>query len=117
MPASDQNRDGDNRLRLDKWLWFARIVKTRDDAQQLVETGHVRINRTKVTKPAHAVKPGDVLTIALNTRVRVLEITALALRRGDANAARLLYREAGAVMPPPESHLPQKEDASDNGSC
>ncbi len=117
MPASDQNRDGDNRLRLDKWLWVARVVKTREDAQRLVETGHVRINRNKVTKPGHAVRPGDVLTIALNTRVLVLEVTAFAQRRGDAAAARLLYREAGAAMPPPESHPPQKEDASGGGSC
>ena len=45
MLASDQTAGGENRQRIDKWLWFARIVKTREDAASLVEGGHVRINR------------------------------------------------------------------------
>jgi ribosome-associated heat shock protein Hsp15 len=106
LPASDQTQATDGRLRLDKWLWFARVVKTREDAQRLIETGHVRLNRVKVVKPGHTVKPGDVLTIALNARVRVLEITALAPRRGDAASARLLYCESGdgwRGLPQPEA--------------
>lgn len=92
MPASD---DTPGRQRLDKWLWFARVVKTREDAASLVESGHVRINGQKTQKPGHAVKPGDALTIVLHTRVRVLHVEALAQRRGPADAARQLYREAG----------------------
>ena len=78
MPANDQTGAGESRQRLDKWLWFARIVKTREDSQSLIEAGHVRINRAKVTKPGHGVKPGDVLTIVLNARVRVLRVEAFA---------------------------------------
>jgi ribosome-associated heat shock protein Hsp15 len=103
------------RQRLDKWLWFARIVKTREAASALVEQGHVRVNRNKVSKPAHDVKPGDVLTIVLNTRVRVLHVEGLAQRRGQAVDARLLYREPG--MSVSGGHAPQKEDASEDGSC
>jgi ribosome-associated heat shock protein Hsp15 len=103
------------RQRLDKWLWFARVVKTRDAAVSLVESGHVRLNRIKILKPSHDVKPGDVLTIALNTRVRVLHVAAIALRRGPAPAARALYREPG--MPTAEPSPDQKEDASEDGNC
>jgi ribosome-associated heat shock protein Hsp15 len=92
LPASEASGA---RQRLDKWLWTARVVKTREDAASLVESGHVRINGQKTLKPGHAVKPGDALTIVLNSRVRVMHITALAERRGPAEAARLLYEEPG----------------------
>lgn len=92
MAASDETP---GRQRLDKWLWFARVVKTREDAAKLVEAGHVRLNGQKTLKPGHAVKPGDVLTIVLNSRVRVLHVARLAERRGSASVASLTYREAG----------------------
>jgi ribosome-associated heat shock protein Hsp15 len=87
------------RQRLDKWLWIARVVKTREDAAELVESGHVRINGRKTLKPGHSVKSGDVLTIVLNARVRVLHIEGLGERRGPAETARGLYREAGMSGP------------------
>ena len=96
MPASEP---AGARQRLDKWLWFARVVKTREAAAALVESGHVRLNGQKTLKPGHAVKEGDVLTIVLNTRVRVLHIAALAERRGPPEAGRLLYREPGMSKP------------------
>lgn len=95
------------RQRLDKWLWIARVVKTREAAVGLVESGHVRINGQKTLKPGHGVKPGDVLTIVLNTRVRVLHISGLGARRGPAEEARGLYGEAGMSAQPDEA--PQKE--------
>ena len=87
----------ETRQRLDKYLWFARIVKTRDLAQALVEGGQVRLNRAKVIKPGHDVAPGDHLTIALHGKVRVLKILALAPRRGPATVAKLLYEEIDAA--------------------
>ena len=92
MAASDELP---GRQRLDKWLWCARIVKTREDAAGLVESGHVRLNGQKTLKPGHGVRPGDALTIVLNTRVRVLHVMGMAARRGPAEAARQLYREPG----------------------
>jgi ribosome-associated heat shock protein Hsp15 len=79
------------RQRLDKWLWHARVVKARTSAAALVEAGHVRINGVRERAPGHAVKAGDVLTIALDRSVRVLRIVGFAERRGDASAARVLY--------------------------
>jgi ribosome-associated heat shock protein Hsp15 len=78
--------------RLDRWLWFARIVKSRTSAAQLVENGKVRVNRMRVVKPSHPVREGDVLTIALRGEVRVLEVLAMGVRRGPSTEARLLYR-------------------------
>lgn len=81
------------RQRLDKWLWHARIVRTRSDAQALVAAGRVRLNGARQTAPGHAVKAGDVLTVNLDGGVRLLKITAFAARRGDAAAGRQLYAE------------------------
>ena len=81
------------RQRLDKWLWHARVVKARSSAAALVEAGHVRINGVREKAPGHAVKPGDVLTVALDNSVRILKVVAFAERRGDATAARVLYED------------------------
>lgn len=80
-------------LRLDKFLWFARIVKTRALAQALAEGGHVRRNGQPVDKASAPVKIGDVLTFAQRGTVRVLRVEALPARRGPALEARLLYRD------------------------
>jgi ribosome-associated heat shock protein Hsp15 len=81
------------RQRLDKWLWHARVVKARTSAAALVESGHVRINGVRESAPGHAVKRGDVLTIALDRSVRVLKVVGFAERRGDATTARVLYED------------------------
>ena len=75
------------------------MVKTREAAAGLVEAGHVRVNGPKSLKPGHAVKAGDVLTIVLNTRVRVLHVRGLGERRGTAEQARTLYTEAAMSGP------------------
>lgn len=90
----------DERQRLDKWLWFARVVKTRSLAAKLVVDGHVRVNALRVETPAKPVGPGDVLTIALERRIAVLRIVGIAARRGPYSEARLLFEdlsEAGAA--------------------
>ena len=79
------------RQRLDKWLWHARVVKARTSAAALVAQGHVRINGVREQSPGHAVKAGDVLTIGLDRGVRVLKVIGFSDRRGDAQAARVLY--------------------------
>ena len=89
--------------RLDRWLWFARVVKSRTLAATLVEAGKVRINRLKVTKPSYAVKPGDVLTIILGPRVRILKIEAIGARRGPATEAQTLFEDLSPPMAPPTS--------------
>jgi len=85
-----------DRQRLDKWLWHARVVKARTSAAALVESGHVRINGAREKSPGHAVKLGDVVTIALDNSVRLLKVAGFAERRGDAAAARVLYEDLQA---------------------
>jgi ribosome-associated heat shock protein Hsp15 len=82
-----------DRQRIDRWLWNARVVRTRNAAAALVTAGNVRLNGVRVTAPGRDLKLGDVLTISLYARVRVLKVTALTPRRGDASAASLLYDE------------------------
>ena len=84
--------------RADKWIWFARIVKTRADAASLVTHGHVRVNGARIAAPAHALKRGDVLTIALDRRVRLVKILDFAQRRGDARQAAGLYADLSAAQ-------------------
>ncbi|HEX8366849.1 MAG TPA: RNA-binding S4 domain-containing protein [Allosphingosinicella sp.] len=80
-------------LRLDKFLWFARIVKTRALAQALAEQGRIRI-AGRVADRAHApVRVGDVLSFAQRGAVRVLQIDALPTRRGPPAEARALYTD------------------------
>jgi ribosome-associated heat shock protein Hsp15 len=88
-----------DRQRLDKFLWHARVVKARTSAAQLVEKGHVRINGVRETAPGHAVRSGDVLTIALDRNIRLLKVIGFSERRGDASAARALYEDLQQVPP------------------
>jgi ribosome-associated heat shock protein Hsp15 len=80
-------------LRLDKFLWFARIVKTRALAQRLAEGGRLRIGGRAVGRAHAPVRIGDVLSFALGGRVRVIRVEAIPARRGPAPEARLLYSE------------------------
>jgi ribosome-associated heat shock protein Hsp15 len=80
-------------LRLDKFLWFARIVKTRSAAQVLAEDGRIRI-AGRVVDRAHApVRVGDVLSFAHRGQIRVLRVETLPARRGPPAEARALYSE------------------------
>lgn len=80
-------------LRLDKFLWFARIVKTRALAQALAEMGRLRLNNRVVDKAHAPVRAGDVLSFAQRGTVRVLKVEALPVRRGPPAEARALYSE------------------------
>ena len=90
-----------DRQRIDKWLWFARLARTRTLAQKLAISGRVRINRAKNASASQAVKVGDILTIALDSGVRVLKIIDAGVRRGPAAEARLLYEDLSPPAPPP----------------
>jgi ribosome-associated heat shock protein Hsp15 len=92
--------EGDDRLRIDKWLWFARLAKTRTLAQKLAASGRIRVNRQKNDSPARLLRPGDVLTVALDSGVRVLRVAAIGTRRGPASEARLLYEDLTPPQPP-----------------
>jgi len=82
--------------RLDRWLWHARFARTRSTAQKLVADGHVRLNREKVTQSSRQVRAGDVLTLALPRQVKVVEVKALAEKRGSYAIAQTLYADLSA---------------------
>jgi len=84
-----------DRQRIDKWLWHARLVKTRTAAAGLVTGGRVRVNGGRVTAPGQALKIGDVVTTALDGRVCVWRVEQFSERRGDADAGRALYTDMG----------------------
>ncbi len=114
MPGATPLPAGSNpaRQRLDKWLWFARVVKTRSLAARLVTEGHVRVNSIRIATAAKSVKPGDVVTVALERHVRVLKILASGERRGPAPEAQSLYED---LAPRPveecgDDETPDRED-------
>ncbi|NVK35020.1 MAG: RNA-binding S4 domain-containing protein [Rhodobacteraceae bacterium] len=85
-------------MRVDKWLWYARVTKSRSLAQKLATGGHVRINKDKISSASKTVKTGDVLTITLERKILILKIKALGTRRGPFAEAQLLYED---MSPPP----------------
>ena len=85
--------NGGDTLRLDKWLWHARFFKSRTLAAKRVVEGGIRVNRQRVRKAPHPVRPGDVLTFPLGLHVRVIQVEALGERRGPAPEARSLYTD------------------------
>jgi len=92
VPARDDAHPT-SRLRLDKWLWHARFARTRTRAQELVASGHVRIDGVRTRDPARAVKIGDVLTVAMEGRTMVVRVVGLPDGRGSYEIARLAYEE------------------------
>ena len=99
-----------DRQRIDKWLWHARVVRTRQAAAELAASGHVRVNAQRIDAASRPVKPGDVVTVALDRTVRILKVVGFAERRGGADDARALCEDigpdastapAGTSAPPP----------------
>ncbi len=85
-------------LRLDKWLWFARLARTRSLAARLCAEGHVAIGAHLAAKPHHPVRVGDEVTVALAQRRRRLIVRALGARRGPPAEARFLYDEPAPAV-------------------
>ena len=82
-------------MRLDKWLWAARFFKTRSLAQQAVSAGRVQLNGDR-TKPAHEIKPADMVIVRVGDWRWEVRVKALAERRGPAAEAKKLYDETEA---------------------
>jgi ribosome-associated heat shock protein Hsp15 len=92
-----------DRQRIDKWLWHARVVRTRSAAAGLAASGHVRINGQRIHSPSRAVRGGDVVTVALQGAVRVLKVSHFAERRGSANDARTLWEDLAEAAAPKQA--------------
>jgi ribosome-associated heat shock protein Hsp15 len=88
-------------MRIDKLLWYLRLAKTRGVAQAMAEEGHIRLNGRRVDRAHQKVASGDVLTVPLGPRVRVIELLGLPTRRGPAPEAQSCYRvlDEGGAFP------------------
>ena len=80
-------------MRLDRYLFFIRLVKSRTLAQALIEEGHVRVDGKRIAKSSEEVRVGSVIALPLHGHVRILRVIALPTRRGPAAEARLAYEE------------------------
>lgn len=115
-------------MRIDKWLWAARFYKTRSQAADAVDGGHVEVNGERA-KPARQVRAGDELRLRLHQNTYVIHVRGLSERRGPASEARQLYEETAEsraererlveqrrLAPPPayeEGGRPTKRDRRD----
>jgi ribosome-associated heat shock protein Hsp15 len=88
-------------VRVDRFLFFIRLVKSRTLAQGLIETGHVRVDGRRVEKSSEEVRVGSILAFPLHERVRILRVLCLPERRGPATEARACYEELGIDEPKP----------------
>ena len=93
-----------NEVRIDKWLWAARLYRTRSLASQAVLGGRVHLNGERV-KPSKLVRAGDTVEVTIGTIRRTLAVTGVADRRGPASAAAMMYVET------PESRAAREEYA------
>jgi ribosome-associated heat shock protein Hsp15 len=82
--------------RLDQWLWFARLFKSRTLAERAIEEGAIRLNRAIVAKPSQTVRPGDVLSFCRGDDVMIIRVRAPGDRRGPAEEAQNLYEIVAA---------------------
>lgn len=102
--------------RIDRWLWHARVVRTRTLAAGLAESGHVRVNGQRIKAPARMVRDGDVLTIALRDSVKILRVCGFVERRGSAGDAIHLYKDLSEPVPPRSAPPPPNAPGRDPGS-
>jgi len=93
----------ENSLRLDKWLWHARFMKSRSLATKLCQSSKVRLNGEVTSKAHQLVRPGDVLTFPKGQDIRIIKIVALGTRRGPAPEAQALYEDLAPPVAPKKS--------------
>ena len=82
-------------MRIDRFLFFIRLLKSRTLAQHVIEEGHVRIDGKLVEKPSEEVRVGSVVALPLHDQVRIIRVRTLPTRRGPAPEARACYEELG----------------------
>ena len=80
-------------MRIDRFLYFIRLVKSRALAQVVIEAGHVRVDGKRIEKPSEEVRVGSVIALPLHDKVRVLRVLGMPPRRGPAREARTCYEE------------------------
>ena len=79
-------------MRIDRLLCNLRFLRTRTLAADLVRAGHLRRNGARVIRPSQEIAIGDVLTLPIGNRVRLIEVLAVPARRGPVQEAQACYR-------------------------
>jgi ribosome-associated heat shock protein Hsp15 len=97
--AADSGGETAETLRIDKWLWYARLSKTRALAARLCGSGAVVLGGAPTRKANHAIRRGDVLRVPRGGYIHTIRVLALGSRRGPAAEARLLYAEEAPPEP------------------
>ncbi|MBL4599254.1 MAG: RNA-binding S4 domain-containing protein [Rhizobiaceae bacterium] len=90
----------EQKLRIDKWLWFARVAKTRTLAKKLVTNGKIRVDSNKISSASSLISCGQVLTITLERQILIYEIVELGTSRGPYIQAQLLYSDLSPKIDP-----------------
>ena len=88
-------------MRIDHFLFFIRLIKSRTQAQGVIDEGYVRIDGKRVEKPSEEVRVGSIIALSLRDQVRILKVLDLPQRRGPASEARACYEELGIDEPKP----------------
>jgi ribosome-associated heat shock protein Hsp15 len=99
-----------DRQRIDKWLWHARVVRTRNAAAALAEGGLVRVNGVRIDAASRPVRAGDVVTIALD-RVQVLKVAGFSERRGGATDAAMLFQNLQPEIETPPAAVRRAQES------
>jgi ribosome-associated heat shock protein Hsp15 len=98
--------DDGQSVRIDKWLWAARVFKTRSLAAEACDGGKVDLN-DQAAKPAKLVRPGDSVKVTLSEgRRRILRVLAVDDRRGSAPVAARLFEDHSPPAPPRTRYAP-----------
>lgn len=92
MSGGGQPSSG-SRQRIDKWLFFTRMAKSRSLAQAQIQSGHVRVNGARCNQPSQMVKAGDRVELSLDRRDVILVVLSGGERRGPYEEAKLLYED------------------------
>lgn len=116
MARDEEQPAGQARQRIDKWLFFARLRKSRSLAAKSVEAGDVRINGANVRQPSHGVRPGDVITLSLDRHDMVVKVLQPGERRGPYEEARLLYSDMTPPPPPREERTLFEQATRERGT-
>lgn len=99
---------GPSRQRIDKWLFFTRIAKSRTIAQAWVESGHVAVNGEKTRRPSADIRIGDRIEVVTSDKHMIVVVKAQGDRRGPFEEARLLYDD----FSPPREKTSRFEQAT-----
>jgi ribosome-associated heat shock protein Hsp15 len=89
---------GPTSRRLDQWLWFARLAKSRSTASRLCTAGAIILNGVVAEKARRLIRVGDIIVVPQGVLFRTIRVKALGSRRGPSMEAQLLYEEAAAPV-------------------